>query len=194
LRILVTGAAGFIGNELSLKLLAAGHDVLGLDGMTDYYDVQLKRDRLARLAAPFEFVEARLENRAIIYDAFDRFAPERVYHCAAQAGVRHSLEHPEDYIDANITGTFNVLEACRRTDVRHLLIASTSSAYGAHDVFPFVETASVPHPLTIYAASKLAGELMAHTYAHLHNLPATMMRFFSVYGPWGRSFCSRRKF
>ncbi len=188
MRILVTGAAGFIGNELSLKLLERGHDVLGYDALTDYYDVQLKRDRLARTSGfqHFDFVQARLEDRSALYAAFDRFAPERVYHCAAQAGVRHSLEHPEDYVDANMVGTFNVLEACRRTRVQHLLIASTSSAYGAHDVFPFVETASVPHPLTIYAASKLAGELMAHTYAHLHSLPATMMRFFSVYGPWGR--------
>jgi UDP-glucuronate 4-epimerase len=194
--ILVTGSAGFIGFHLARLLLAEGHRVAGYDGMTDYYDVGLKRARLALLNQHPGFVqtEAMLEDRPALAAAVRGAAPEIVVHLAAQAGVRYSLENPRAYIDANITGTFNLLEAVRDAGVRHLLIASTSSAYGASAAMPFREDDPAAWPLTIYAATKRADELMAHAWAHLHRLPVTLFRFFTVYGPWGRPDMAPMKF
>ncbi|MEL6233670.1 MAG: NAD-dependent epimerase/dehydratase family protein [Pseudomonadota bacterium] len=195
-RFFVTGTAGFIGFHLARRLLQDGHSVAGFDGLTDYYDVRLKRARLAELAQfeRFSQTEAMLEDDAALQDAVDAAAPEVMVHLAAQAGVRYSLENPRAYIDTNVTGSFNVLEAARRHAPRHLLIASTSSAYGANTKMPFEETDGAEHPLTIYAATKRADELMAHAYAHLHGLPTTLFRFFTVYGPWGRPDMAPMKF
>ncbi|HEX8417739.1 MAG TPA: NAD-dependent epimerase/dehydratase family protein [Methylobacterium sp.] len=188
MRILVTGSAGFIGYHLGRRLLAEGHAVTGFDGFSDYYDVALKRARHARLAAMpgFTPVEARLETPGALHEAMARTAPEIVFHLAAQAGVRHSLENPGAYVQANLVGTGNLLEAVRAHPVRHLLFASTSSAYGGNTRMPFCETDRAVSPLTLYAASKLAGEAMAHAYSHLFSIPTTAFRFFTVYGPWGR--------
>ncbi|HEY2709892.1 MAG TPA: NAD-dependent epimerase/dehydratase family protein [Caulobacteraceae bacterium] len=188
MRILVTGAAGFIGFHLCRRLLADGHDVTGLDGMTAYYDPVLKDARLAQLAPHngFAFKRLMLEDVDGLTAAFKRAQPEAVVHLAAQAGVRYSLENPRAYVDANLVGTFNVLELARSHQVGHLLFASTSSIYGASEKRPFEELDRADHPLTLYAASKKAGELMSHSYSHLWNLPTTAFRFFTVYGPWGR--------
>lgn len=188
MRILVTGAAGFIGSRLSERLLARGDEVLGYDNVNAYYDPTLKEARLARLQpkSGFSFVRGALEDRAALEAAFDRFQPERVVNLAAQAGVRYSLENPQAYVDSNITGFINVLEACRHRRIGHLVYASSSSVYGANRKLPFAVEDSVDHPVSLYAASKKANELMAHTYSHLFGLPTTGLRFFTVYGPWGR--------
>lgn len=187
-RALVTGTAGFIGFHLARLLLAEGFAVHGYDGMTDYYDVSLKQRRHAMLRAMpcFTATEGTLEDHALFDRTADGFAPDIIIHLAAQAGVRYSLTNPRAYLDANVTGTFTVMEAARRLGVGHLLIASTSSIYGANDRMPFRETDKADTQLTIYAATKKAGESMAHAYAHLWNIPTTMFRFFTVYGPWGR--------
>jgi UDP-glucuronate 4-epimerase len=187
-RYLVTGSAGFIGFHVAKRLLAGGHIVTGIDGMTPYYDVRLKEHRHAILerAPNFRACRIMLEDA----DALNRVAkeanPEIIIHLAAQAGVRYSLENPRAYIDSNIVGTFHVLEAARELAVRHLMIASTSSVYGANTKMPFREIDPADHPLTMYAASKKAAEAMAHSYAHLWKIPTTIFRFFTVYGPWGR--------
>ncbi|MEJ0066221.1 MAG: NAD-dependent epimerase/dehydratase family protein [Caulobacteraceae bacterium] len=188
MRILVTGAAGFIGFHLCRRLLADGHQVTGLDGMTAYYDPALKDARLAQLGPHngFSFERVMLEDMAGLTATFERAQPEAVVHLAAQAGVRYSLENPRAYVDANLVGTFNVLELARAGAVGHLLFASTSSIYGASEKRPFEELDRADYPLTLYAASKKAGELMSHAYSHLWNLPTTAFRFFTVYGPWGR--------
>lgn len=188
MRILITGAAGFIGSTLAHRLLDRGDEVLGYDNLNDYYDVRLKQARLDRLRprAGFSFIKAALEERAALDAAFDAFQPQRVVNLAAQAGVRYSLENPRAYIDANIVGFLNVLEACRHKGVEHLVYASSSSVYGANRKLPFAVEDSVDHPVSLYAASKKANELMAHTYSHLFGLPTTGLRFFTVYGPWGR--------
>lgn len=187
-KIFVTGTAGFIGFHLARLLLAEGFRVHGYDGMTDYYDVTLKQRRHAMLFENENFTatEAMLEDRSCLDAVLDEFQPEIIVHLAAQAGVRYSLENPRAYIDANIIGSFNVMEAARRLNVRHLLMASTSSVYGANEDMPFRETDKADTQLTIYAATKKANEAMAHSYAHLWNLPTTMFRFFTVYGTWGR--------
>ncbi|MFN7520817.1 MAG: NAD-dependent epimerase [Lysobacteraceae bacterium] len=188
MRILVTGAAGFIGSALAHRLLDRGDEVLGYDNLNDYYDVRLKQARLDRLTPRpgFSFVKASLEDREALEAAFDAFKPQRVVNLAAQAGVRYSLENPRAYIDANIVGFLNVLEACRHKGVEHLVYASSSSVYGSNRKLPFAVEDSVDHPVSLYAASKKANELMAHTYSHLFGLPTTGLRFFTVYGPWGR--------
>jgi UDP-glucuronate 4-epimerase len=188
MRILVTGAAGFIGSHLSHRLLERGDEVLGYDNLNDYYDPTLKEARLARLTphANFRFVRASLEDRPALEQAFADFKPQRVVNLAAQAGVRYSLTNPYAYVEANLVGFINVLEACRHNDVEHLVYASSSSVYGANRKLPFSTKDPVDHPVSLYAATKKANELMAHTYSHLYRLPTTGLRFFTVYGPWGR--------
>jgi UDP-glucuronate 4-epimerase len=185
---LVTGAAGFIGFHLAKYLLAREIHVVGLDNVNDYYSVQLKRDRLAQLQNHdcFDFVEADLVRRKSVDQVFSEYRFDRVVHLAAQAGVRYSVTHPRAYIDANIVGFINILEGCRHAKVPHLTYASSSSVYGANTQLPFSVHQNVDHPLSIYAATKKANELMAHTYSHLYKLPTTGLRFFTVYGPWGR--------
>jgi UDP-glucuronate 4-epimerase len=187
-KILLTGAAGFIGYHTALNLLARGHEIVGLDNLNDYYDVTLKearRDRLARQPG-FRFVKLDLADDGGMKDLFARERFQRVVHLAAQAGVRYSLENPHSYVRSNVTGTLNVLEGCRHNGVEHLVYASTSSVYGANTDMPFSPHRIADHPLTIYAATKRSGELMAHTYSSLFDLPTTGLRFFTVYGPWGR--------
>jgi UDP-glucuronate 4-epimerase len=188
MRVLVTGAAGFIGSTLSHRLLDRGDEVLGYDNLNDYYDVRLKEARLERLTprAGFSFLKASLEDRAAMEQAFAEFRPDRVVNLAAQAGVRYSLENPRAYIDANIVGFINILECCRHGGIEHLVYASSSSVYGANRKLPFAVEDSVDHPVSLYAATKKSNELMAHTYSHLFGLPTTGLRFFTVYGPWGR--------
>jgi UDP-glucuronate 4-epimerase len=195
-KIFITGTAGFIGFHLARLLLEQGHAVHGYDGMTDYYDVTLKHARhaLLREHAGFAATEAMLEDAAALDAAVDGFAPDVIVHLAAQAGVRYSLENPRAYIDANIVGSFNLMEAARRQAVGHLLMASTSSVYGANESMPFRETDKADMPITIYAATKKATEAMSHSYAHLYDLPTTMFRFFTVYGPWGRPDMALFKF
>ncbi len=188
MKILVTGSAGFIGSTLVLRLLERGDEVIGIDNLNDYYDVNLKLARLARTKAYPRFLEIRasLEDRTAIEQAFKTHQPQRVVNLAAQAGVRYSLENPRAYVDSNVVGFLNILEGCRHYDVESLVYASTSSVYGANTRMPFSVHDNVDHPLSLYAATKKANELMAHTYSHLYNLPTVGLRFFTVYGPWGR--------
>ena len=188
MHILVTGAAGFIGYHVSRALLDAGHQVTGLDNLSAYYDVELKKARLEQLKPrnAFRFQLLDLVDREKSAQAFAELKPDRVVHLAAQPGVRYGLEHPHDYVDSNISGFLNVLEGCRRNSVGHLVFASTSAVYGANRALPFSVHQNVDHPISIYGATKKANELMAHSYAHLFGLPTTGLRFFTVYGPWGR--------
>ena len=186
--VLLTGAAGFIGFHVAQRLLADGHEVVGLDNLSDYYDPTLKQARLDRLTphAGFSFERVDVTDRAAMPEVFRRHRPTLVVHLAAQAGVRYSLQNPHAYVDANLVGFVNVLEGCRHQRVEHLVFASSSSVYGANTRLPFSVHDNVDHPLSLYAATKKANELMAHTYAHLYGLPSTGLRFFTVYGPWGR--------
>ena len=188
MKILVTGAAGFIGYHLSKRLLQEGHDVIGLDNLNDYYDVQLKKDRLAQLSSfpLFTFVYLDLADREGMKILFGKQKPAAVVHLAAQVGVRYSVENPHAYADSNLVGFLNLLEGCRHRGVRHLVFASSSSVYGANARMPFSVHDNVDHPVSLYAATKKANELMAHAYASLFELPCTGLRFFTVYGPWGR--------
>ncbi|MCI1193233.1 NAD-dependent epimerase [Calidifontimicrobium sp. SYSU G02091] len=188
MKILVTGAAGFIGMHTSQRLLARGDEVVGLDNLNDYYDVTLKQARLARLEAQpgFRFVRLDVADRAGMEALFARERFDRVIHLAAQAGVRYSLTNPHAYVESNLVGFTHVLEGCRHHGVQHLVYASSSSVYGGNTKLPFSEHDSVDHPVSLYAATKKANELMAHTYSHLYGLPTTGLRFFTVYGPWGR--------
>ncbi|PSJ50988.1 NAD-dependent epimerase [Kumtagia ephedrae] len=188
MKILVTGAAGFIGAATAAALLARGDDVIGLDDLSDYYDVALKQARLARLEKrqTFRFVKADLADRPAMEALFSEAAPDRVIHLGAQPGVRYGIDHPHAYADSNLVGFLNVLEGCRHAGVEHLVFASSSSVYGANARLPYSVRDNVDHPLSLYAASKKANELMAHSYAHLYRLPVTGLRFFTVYGPWGR--------
>lgn len=188
MKILVTGAAGFIGMHVSQVLLARGDEVVGLDNLNDYYDPQLKRDRLARLEPnpAFRFVLMDVADRPGMERLFAAERFDKVVHLAAQAGVRYSLQNPHSYIDSNVVGFMNILEGCRHSKVKHLVYASSSSVYGGNTRMPFSEHDSVDHPVSMYAATKKANELMAHTYSHLFGLPTTGLRFFTVYGPWGR--------
>ena len=195
-RVFITGTAGFIGFHLAKLLLKEGFRVHGYDGMTDYYDVTLKKRRHSILFQnqSFSATEAMLEDQSKFNKAIEDFEPEVIIHLAAQAGVRYSLENPRAYVDSNIVGTFNVMEAARQQQVRHLLMASTSSVYGANTEMPFSETEKADTQLTFYAATKKANESMAHSYSHLWNLPTTMFRFFTVYGTWGRPDLALFKF
>ena len=188
MKILLTGAAGFIGMTTALRLLERGDSVIGLDNLNDYYDVDLKLSRLQLLErrAGFRFIKLDVADRAGIEQAFASHKLDRVVHLAAQAGVRYSLENPHAYVDSNVVGFLNVLEGCRRAEVEHLVYASSSSVYGGNTHLPFSEHDNVDHPVSLYAATKKANELMAHTYSHLYGLPTTGLRFFTVYGPWGR--------
>ena len=188
MRILVTGTAGFIGSTLAIRLLDRGDEVIGVDNVNDYYDPMLKEARLARLLDYDRFTEVRIsiEDRERMDAVFKKYQPQRVVNLAAQAGVRYSLENPHAYIDANIVGFTNILEGCRHNSVENLVYASSSSVYGANETMPFSVHDNVDHPVSLYAASKKANELMAHTYSHLFNLPTAGLRFFTVYGPWGR--------
>jgi len=191
LKILVTGAAGFIGYHTTLQLLARGDEVVGLDNMNNYYDVTLKESRLKNIensknSSAFTFIKAELSDRNAIEEIFQQHKFNKVINLAAQAGVRYSLENPHAYIDSNIVGFTNILEGCRHNNVEHLVYASSSSVYGANESMPFSVHDNVDHPLSLYAASKKANELMAHTYSNLYSLPTTGLRFFTVYGPWGR--------
>ena len=188
MKVLVTGTAGFIGAALAKRLLARGDEVIGIDNLNSYYDVQLKKDRLARLNSINGFTDIRcnLEDKTAIDNVFKTYKPNRVVNLAAQAGVRYSLQNPQAYIDSNITGFLNILEGCRHFGTENLVYASSSSVYGANTAMPFSTQHNVDHPVSLYAATKKANELMAHTYSHLFNIPTTGLRFFTVYGPWGR--------
>ena len=203
MKILVTGAAGFIGFHLSQSLLRKGHEIVGIDNINDYYDVNLKYDRLKELgiskenaaiflqnssnkSGDFEFVRMHLEDREALPKLFEKHGFDVVCNLAAQAGVRYSIENPESYVDSNIVGFLNILECCRHHKIEHLLYASSSSVYGENKKVPFSKEDNVDHPISLYAATKKSNELMAHTYSHLYNIPTTGLRFFTVYGPWGR--------
>jgi UDP-glucuronate 4-epimerase len=188
MKVLVTGAAGFIGSHVALQLLERGDEVIGFDSLNDYYDVNLKKARLARFMAHpgYTHVHADLADRSAVERVFARHKPQRVINLAAQAGVRYAAENPHIYVASNITGFLHILEGCRQHGVEHLVFASTSSVYGANTSLPFSEHQPTEHPLTLYAASKKANEQMAHSYAHLYGIPCTGLRFFTVYGPWGR--------
>ena len=195
-KALITGSAGFIGYHLSKRLLAEGFEVVGFDAMTDYYDVTLKERRQANLlqSSGFRAVNDRLEADGVLMDLVASEKPDYVVHLAGQAGVRYSIDEPRSYVDANIIGTFNLLEAVRATPVKHLLLASTSSAYGANTQMPYTETDKADTQMSFYAATKKSNEVMAHSYAHLYDIPTTMFRFFTVYGPWGRPDMALFKF
>jgi UDP-glucuronate 4-epimerase len=188
MKVLITGSAGFIGSALSLRLLERGDEVIGIDNLNDYYDVELKKARLARTLGHDSYTDVRvsLEDRDGIADVFREHQPQRVVNLAAQAGVRYSLENPHAYVDTNLVGFTNILEGCRHNGVKHLVYASSSSVYGSNTNMPFSVHDNVDHPVSLYAASKKANELMAHTYSHLYHIPTTGLRFFTVYGPWGR--------
>lgn len=188
MKVLLTGAAGFIGMHTSLRLLERGDTVIGVDNLNDYYDVTLKEARLARLTAysNFSLMRVSVEDKNEMAAIFAEKAPQRVIHLAAQAGVRYSLQNPHAYIDANIQGFLNILEGCRHSGVESLVYASSSSVYGGNTALPFSEHQNIDHPVSLYAATKKANELMAHTYSHLYRIPTTGLRFFTVYGPWGR--------
>ncbi|WP_214858366.1 NAD-dependent epimerase [Exiguobacterium sp. s191] len=186
--ILITGAAGFIGMHLTNRLTSLGHTILGLDNLNDYYELQLKKDRLQQLERldNFTFIECDLIDKNKLDEIFKQYHPQYVINLAAQAGVRYSIENPYAYLDSNLTGFLNILEACRHYPVQHLLYASSSSVYGGNKVAPFSTNHNVDHPVSLYAATKKSNELMAHTYSHLYGIPTTGLRFFTVYGPWGR--------
>jgi len=188
MNVLVTGVAGFIGYKLTSRLLEEGHRVIGIDNLNDYYDVGLKKDRLARIKhhSGFDFQQMDLADRSKIKALFDSGSFDCVVNLAAQAGVRYSIENPSSYVDSNLVGFANILEGCRHSRVKHLVYASSSSVYGLNTLMPFSVRHNVDHPISLYAASKKANELMAHTYSYLYNLPTTGLRFFTVYGPWGR--------
>ncbi len=188
MRVLITGSAGFIGSTLALRLLERGDEVIGVDCLDPYYDVTLKEARLARTLVydGYTEVRARIEDREAMADAFAKYQPQRVVNLAAQAGVRYSIENPYAYIDSNLVGFGNILQGCRTHNIEHLVYASSSSVYGSNTNMPFSVHDNVDHPVSLYAATKKANELMAHTYSHLYNLPTTGLRFFTVYGPWGR--------
>jgi len=186
--VLLTGSAGFIGSHVARRLLADGHTVVGLDNLNPYYDPRLKQDRLALFSdhPNYRHISGDLADRPLVESVFDRHRPGRVIHLAAQAGVRYAAENPHVYAHSNVTGTLHILEGCRHHPVEHLVFASTSSIYGANTAMPFAENQPTEHPLTLYAATKKANEMMAHAYAHLYDIPSTGLRFFTVYGPWGR--------
>jgi len=188
MKVLVTGTAGFIGSHVALKLLERGDEVVGFDSLNDYYDVTLKQARLARFMdhPNYTHIQADLADRAAVEATFAKHEPQRVINLAAQAGVRYAATNPHVYVSSNVTGFLHVLEGCRHHGVEHLVFASTSSVYGANTKMPFSEHQSTEHPLTLYAATKKANEQMAHSYAHLYGIPSTGLRFFTVYGPWGR--------
>lgn len=196
MNFLVTGAAGFIGFHVSQRLLAAGHQVVGIDNLNDYYDVNLKQARLNLIKADsgFTFIEMDLADRDAMASLFDQHTFQRVIHLGAQAGVRYSIENPHAYADSNLIGHLNILEGCRHHKIEHLLYASSSSVYGLNRKMPFSTEDSVDHPVSLYAATKKANELMSHTYSHLYQLPTTGLRFFTVYGPWGRPDMALFKF
>ena len=196
MKVLITGAAGFIGSDLSLRLLERGDEVIGIDNLNDYYDPGLKEARLARTRDHPAFTDLRvdIEDRADMAELFAQHKPDGVVNLAAQAGVRYSLENPNAYIDTNVVGFMNILEGCRHNDVKHLVYASSSSVYGSNTKMPFSVHDNVDHPVSIYAATKKANELMAHTYSHLYRIPTTGLRFFTVYGPWGRPDMALFKF
>lgn len=187
-KILITGAAGFIGFHLSKKLLDLSYEIIGIDNLNDYYDVTLKEDRLKILNQydNFKFIKGDISDKTVVNNCFSEYNPEYVINLAAQAGVRYSIENPDVYIQSNIIGFFNILEACRHNPVKHLLYASSSSVYGNQEKTPFSTTDNVDHPISLYAATKKSNELMAFTYSHLYNIPSTGLRFFTVYGPFGR--------
>ena len=188
MKILVTGVAGFIGMHSAKKLLDDSHEIIGIDNLNDYYDVTLKQDRLKVLEGykNFRFLKLDIKDQKDVLDLFKKESPQRVLHLAAQAGVRYSIKNPYVYIDSNIQGFIHILEGCRATKVEHLVFASSSSVYGGNEKVPFSEHDNVDHPMSLYAATKKANELMAHTYSHLYQIPITGLRFFTVYGPWGR--------
>lgn len=196
MKILVTGAAGFIGYHLSKRLVAEGHSVIGLDNLNDYYDVALKHARLAQLESEekFTFYKQNIAEREGLNRIFESHTFDRVIHLAAQAGVRYSIDNPHAYVESNLVGFVNMLEACRHQKTAHLVYASSSSVYGNTDKVPFSENDNVDHPISLYAATKKSNELMAHTYAHLYGIPTTGLRFFTVYGPWGRPDMAYFKF
>ncbi|MGW8021955.1 NAD-dependent epimerase [Staphylococcus xylosus] len=195
MKILITGTAGFIGSHLSKKLISQGHKVVGIDNINDYYDVTIKEDRLKSIGTEnFTFYKINLEDDSAMDEIFKNEKPQIVVNLAAQAGVRYSLENPRAYIDSNIVGFTNILECSRHNKVEHLIYASSSSVYGANTSKPFATSDNVDHPLSLYAATKKSNELMAHTYSHLYNLPTTGLRFFTVYGPWGRPDMALFKF
>nr|WP_086941183.1 NAD-dependent epimerase [Thaumasiovibrio occultus] len=195
MKFLVTGAAGFIGSAVSQRLLAMGHEVVGVDNLNDYYSPALKRARLAQLDNPqFYFAELDIEDNAQVAQLFQTHQFQRVIHLAAQAGVRYSIDNPQAYMQSNFVGMLAILESCRHHQIEHLVYASSSSVYGLNQSIPFAETDSVDHPVSFYAASKKANELMAHSYSHLYQIPTTGLRFFTVYGPWGRPDMALFKF
>ena len=196
MRVLITGSAGFIGSALSLRLLERGDEIIGVDCLDDYYDVSLKEARLARTRDHDGYTEVRerIEDRAAMSEAFRKYQPQRVINLAAQAGVRYSIENPDAYIDSNLVGFGNILQGCRNHGIEHLVYASSSSVYGSNTNMPFSVHDNVDHPVSLYAATKKANELMAHTYSHLYQVPTTGLRFFTVYGPWGRPDMALFKF